>query len=381
MSRSCQSATSSSAARRVRAQQAREAAQVLRQDRVLLVRHRRRALLPLAERLRRLAHLGALPVAHGERDPLDGGAEPRQRHEVGRRGDRARRSGSAPSRGAGRASPSAALSIAGLEVGVGADRAGDLADRDLVARGDQRAPRAPELGVEAREHQPGRDRLGVDAVRAADRRRRAVLLGAPAAGRAQQVDAGQDLVRRLDQRGSPATRRARPTTSSRGAASAPARPPAPRRGSGTRSRRGGCAPRARGCAPGSSLPAAFARTAAAVPAGTVPAALHLGAGGQLDAQPGLVAVAVGPQLEQLRARVAGDHRSAPVLTKTRRRFKRVQGMSTVDPIVLRASRSRCAAPRRAAGRSARPRSSPRPAGDDLEQPRRPTATSSSRVAT
>ena len=67
----------------VGAQQARDAAQVLGQDRVLLVRHRRRALLPLAERLRRLAHLGALPVADGDRQPLDGGAQPRQRQEVG----------------------------------------------------------------------------------------------------------------------------------------------------------------------------------------------------------------------------------------------------------------------------------------------------------
>ena len=47
----------------VAAQQARQAGQVLAQDRVLLVRHRRGALLPLAERLLRFADLGALPVA------------------------------------------------------------------------------------------------------------------------------------------------------------------------------------------------------------------------------------------------------------------------------------------------------------------------------
>ena len=43
------------------------------------------------------------------------------------------------------------------------------------------AARPPDLGVEAGEHEAGRDRLGVDAVRAADHRRRAVLLGAAAA--------------------------------------------------------------------------------------------------------------------------------------------------------------------------------------------------------
>ena len=87
-----------------------------------------------------------------------------------------------------------------LEVGVGADRAGDLADGDLLrAPTTSVAARPPELGVEAGEHQPGRDRLGVDAVRAADGGRRAVLLGATAAGGAQEIDAGQDLIGRLDQ--------------------------------------------------------------------------------------------------------------------------------------------------------------------------------------
>ena len=96
------------------------------------------------------------------------------------------------------------------------------------------ALRAPELGVPAREHQPGGDRLGVDAVRAADHGGRAVLLGATAAGGPQQVDAGQDLDRPPRRAGWRATRPARPTTSCPGAASAPARPPAPRRASGTR---------------------------------------------------------------------------------------------------------------------------------------------------
>ena len=70
MSRSCQSAMFSSAASGVAAHEAREAAQVLGQDRVPLVRHRRGALLPAPERLERLAHLGALQMADLERDAL-----------------------------------------------------------------------------------------------------------------------------------------------------------------------------------------------------------------------------------------------------------------------------------------------------------------------
>jgi hypothetical protein len=60
---------------------------------------------------------------------------------------------------------------------------------------ERRAARA-QLRVPAREHQPGRDRLGVDAVRAAMAGVARVLLGALAAGRAQAVGAGEDLVAR-----------------------------------------------------------------------------------------------------------------------------------------------------------------------------------------
>jgi len=81
-----------------------------------------------------------------------------------------------------------------IQVGVRPDRAGDLADGDLLARPRQRLARAAQLGVEAGEDLPRGDRLGVDAVRAADHRRAPVLLGAAAARGAQPVDAGQDLV-------------------------------------------------------------------------------------------------------------------------------------------------------------------------------------------
>ena len=79
MSRSCHSAMFSSARQRVAAHQPREAGHVLDQDRVALVRHRRRALLAAAERLLRLADLGALQVADLERDALAGPGQDRER--------------------------------------------------------------------------------------------------------------------------------------------------------------------------------------------------------------------------------------------------------------------------------------------------------------
>ena len=64
----------------VAAQHAREPAQLLRLDRVALVRHRARALLlALAERLLGLAHLGALQVTDLERERLDARADRRAR--------------------------------------------------------------------------------------------------------------------------------------------------------------------------------------------------------------------------------------------------------------------------------------------------------------
>ena len=85
MSRSCHSATSSSAACRLPRSTAREPAELLRLHRVPLVRHRARALLlALAERLLDLAHLGALQVPDLERERLDRRAERRARvHHLG----------------------------------------------------------------------------------------------------------------------------------------------------------------------------------------------------------------------------------------------------------------------------------------------------------
>jgi hypothetical protein len=114
---------------------------------------------------------------------------------------------------------------------------GDLADGDLLPGLSRRPPGPPQLAVEPGEDQARGDGLGVDAVRAPDHQGLAVLLGPPGAGRRR----GR---RRPGSRRPPRAagwrrrRRARPRRSSPGAASAPARRPAPRRGSGRRSRRG-----------------------------------------------------------------------------------------------------------------------------------------------
>src|SRR5262249_22327627 len=55
-----------------------------------------------------------------------------------------------------------------IDVGEGADRAGDGAGRNLLARRDEARLRAVELGVKARELDAERRRLGVDAMAAAD---------------------------------------------------------------------------------------------------------------------------------------------------------------------------------------------------------------------
>ena len=71
MSRSCHNATFSSAGITAAADQPGEPGQVLGQDRVLLVRHRRAALLAGGERLGDLADLGPLQVTNLGRQPLD----------------------------------------------------------------------------------------------------------------------------------------------------------------------------------------------------------------------------------------------------------------------------------------------------------------------
>ena len=138
MSRSCQSATFSSAGSHVAAHHAGKPGEVLGQHRVALVRHRRGALLALGEELLRLQHLGALQVADLGREPLDRGgdhAEGREIHGVAVARDhlgRDRLDGEPHRLGDMRLD-------ARIDLGEGADRAGDRAGGDLLARGDRAA--------------------------------------------------------------------------------------------------------------------------------------------------------------------------------------------------------------------------------------------------
>ena len=182
MSRSCQSATFSSPVDGCAADDARQPADPLRDDRVPLVRHRRRALLAAAERLLDLAHLGPREVADLEREPLQRRRQQRERVQhlgvaVALEDLRRARRRLEPEPLAG---DPLDLGIGG---GVGADRAGQLADADPLERARDPDAVALERERPAGELEAERRRLGVDAVRPADRDR---LAGAPRPARSQR---------------------------------------------------------------------------------------------------------------------------------------------------------------------------------------------------
>ena len=83
-----------------------------------------------------------------------------------------------------------------IDVGEGADRAGNRASRNLLARRDKPGAGAGELGMGDGELEAEGGRLGVDSVRAADRRRHLVLEGAALERREQRVDVGDEDVAR-----------------------------------------------------------------------------------------------------------------------------------------------------------------------------------------
>ena len=193
MSRSCQSATFSSAGTTwLRTSRARPHRFSLIHG-IALVRHRRAALLAARERLGGLADLGALQMADLGREALDAAGDDRERGEE--RGVAVARDHLGRDRLRREAEPRGDLGLdRRVDVGEGADRARDRAGRDLGARRLQAPPVARELGVEARELEAEGDRLGVHAVRAADAGRVLVLERAPAQRREQLVEAGQQQV-------------------------------------------------------------------------------------------------------------------------------------------------------------------------------------------
>ena len=85
----------------------------------------------------------------------------------------------------------------GRDVGEGADRAGNRAGGDLVARGEEAGAAAVELGIGLGELEPEAGRLGVDPVAAANGRGELVLDRAPLQHREQRVEVGEQQFRRL----------------------------------------------------------------------------------------------------------------------------------------------------------------------------------------
>ena len=188
MSRSCHSATFSSAGTTAPRTSAGEAGQVLGQHRVALVRHRRAS--PSGP---------AAKYSSASRTSV----RCRWRISVARRSIEAATTPSAAKNAACRsrgmtwvetgstARPSLLRDVLldrGVDVGEGADRAGDGAGRDLGARRHQPRAVAGELGVVAGELEAEGRRLGMDAVAAADGQRVLVLAARaasapPAAGR------------------------------------------------------------------------------------------------------------------------------------------------------------------------------------------------------
>src|SRR5947208_9213298 len=81
-----------------------------------------------------------------------------------------------------------------IDVGEGADGAGDRAGRHLLAGGEQASAVARKLGVMSGELQSEGRRLGVNAVAAPYRRRQFVLEGATLQHREQFIEIGQQDV-------------------------------------------------------------------------------------------------------------------------------------------------------------------------------------------
>ena len=84
----------------------------------------------------------------------------------------------------------------GIQVGVGADGSGKSARRNFRARRSQAAAVALPFGIERGQLQAEGDRLGMDAVAAADARRTLVFDRAALERRQHPVDVGQQKIAR-----------------------------------------------------------------------------------------------------------------------------------------------------------------------------------------
>ena len=188
----------------VAAQHAGETAELLALHRVALVGHRARALLrPGPERLLDLAHLGALQVTDLERERLDRGPHRRARVEhlgVTVAGEHLR--------GGHRLQAERPAHVGldrGVDVGVGADRARQLADGDRGPGPGEALPVAAHLQGPQGELHAERGGLGVDAVGAAGHGRVAPGVGLGGDGALQRLGGVDHEVERPG-RGSPTGR-------------------------------------------------------------------------------------------------------------------------------------------------------------------------------
>ena len=151
MSRSCHRATFSSAGRPQQSDPMRaQAGQVLGQDRVALVRHRRGALLARGEVFLRLAAPrcaagGGSPTATFSMEPARTPGSAKKAWRDGRAGSTWVETGS----GVRPIAPQTCSSPRGIHIGEGAHRARDGAGRDLRAGAIQPLLVAVELGIEA----------------------------------------------------------------------------------------------------------------------------------------------------------------------------------------------------------------------------------------
>ena len=183
---------------RIAAHDARQAADPLAEDGIPLVRHRRGAFLFLAEWLAHLRDLTPLQVPDVGGELFQAAGQDGERRQVGRvtvasdhlSGDR---------RHLQAQFLQGPLLDPWLDRGVGADGAGELANPDLLARGDQPLAVTVELVEPAGQDEAEADRLRMDAVGPA-RHQRAPLLDRPAPDdRRQPVDIFKKDVGRLHQ--------------------------------------------------------------------------------------------------------------------------------------------------------------------------------------
>ena len=166
---------------------------VLRQDRIALVRHRGRALLPFGEELLGLQHLGALQVTDFGREPLDRSGDHAERRKV--HGVSIARDDLGRDRLDGKPHGLGHMRLdARVDLRESADRAGDGAGRDFRPRADQTLLGAEELGIGIGKLEPERGGLGVNAVRAADGGRELVLECALLERGQELVDIGKENI-------------------------------------------------------------------------------------------------------------------------------------------------------------------------------------------